>query len=131
MTGWNAAGQSHDLDKQLRGSAVPSVIVLSRRRPVRRLARRREPGRCLGPQGELVQRRASYADLSSAELGEADLSGASLGGADLHQALELTQPQLDVALGDARTQLPVGLKRPASWPAAAPPASPGPSPMTG
>jgi hypothetical protein len=47
------------------------------------------------------------------------------------QAEGLMQLELDVAQGSADTQLPAGLERPASWAAAAPPASPGPSPMTG
>jgi hypothetical protein len=71
------------------------------------------------------------ADLSGARLGEANLLGATLHRADLRQARGLTQAQLDVAQGDALTQLPAGLGRPASWAAAAPPAAPGPSPMTG
>jgi hypothetical protein len=54
-------------------------------------------------------------NLSGAHLGGAILSGATLHGADLRQARELVQPQLEVARGDARTQLPAGLERPASW----------------
>jgi hypothetical protein len=61
------------------------------------------------------------ADLSGADLGGANLSGASLGGADLRQTQRLTQRQLDAAWGDALTQLPAGLRRPASWATVAPP----------
>jgi Pentapeptide repeats (8 copies) len=59
------------------------------------------------------------ANLSDAELTGADLSGAGLYGANLRQAQGLTQPQLDGAQGDAETQLPAGLERPASWTAPA------------
>jgi len=55
------------------------------------------------------------ADLSGAVLEGADLSGAILDGVDLRKANGLTQAQLDTAHGDANTQLPDGLRRPASW----------------
>jgi pentapeptide repeat protein len=65
------------------------------------------------------------ADLSAAQLQGADLSGAILhrvnlsdawlGGADLRNTGGLTQAQLDAANGNARTQLPDGLRRPGSW----------------
>jgi hypothetical protein len=70
--------------------------------------------------GAFLQR----ADLSGAQLNSADLSGAflhgaRLGGAHLSQTVGLTQAQLDTAYGDAATQIPNGLQRPASWPAEA------------
>jgi hypothetical protein len=55
------------------------------------------------------------ARLSRADLLGADLRAARLAGADLRTALFVTQPQLDAALGDARTRLPGGLSRPAHW----------------
>ena len=55
------------------------------------------------------------ANLSSAHLEGADLSGAVLDGVDLRKANGLRQAQLDTARGDANTQLPDGLRRPASW----------------
>jgi uncharacterized protein YjbI with pentapeptide repeats len=55
------------------------------------------------------------ADLTLADLTGADLRGANLRGANLAQSLFLTQPQLDVAMGDASTQLPSPLTRPAHW----------------
>jgi hypothetical protein len=73
----------------------------------------------------------TLANLSGAQLSGAFLSGALLHGANLSQAEGLMQLELDVAQGSADTQLPAGLERPASWAATAPPASPGPSPMTG
>jgi uncharacterized protein YjbI with pentapeptide repeats len=72
-----------------------------------------------------------WATLSGAFLAEADLSDAQLGGADLRGAQGLTQAQLDVALGDAQTQLPAGLERPTNWTAADTSASPGSPPITG
>ena len=69
------------------------------------------------------------ADLSEANLGEADLSEADLREADLRGASfadsilfkvypdvrNLTQEQIDSARGNAETQLPEGLERPAHW----------------
>jgi hypothetical protein len=62
----------------------------------------------------------SRADLSGADLRWADLMGADLGranlaGADLSAAIFLTQSQLDLADGDARTTLPGPLLAPAHW----------------
>ena len=86
-------------------------------------------------QVDLSGARLDTANLSGAQLYGADLSGAqleraNLSAADLSRAQELTQGQLDVARGDAKTQLRDGLRRPTSR-TAAPPASPGSSPMTG
>jgi hypothetical protein len=55
------------------------------------------------------------ANLSGAVLVETYLSGAVLHGVDLRKAYGLTQAQLDTARVDAGTQLPDGLRRPASW----------------
>jgi uncharacterized protein YjbI with pentapeptide repeats len=55
------------------------------------------------------------ADLRRADLIGADLRGADLSGADLEGSLFLRQPQADAARGDARTVLPVGVRRPAHW----------------
>jgi hypothetical protein len=55
------------------------------------------------------------ADLRYADLIGADFRGAQLEGANLGGALFLTQPQVDAAAGDARTQLPAALRRPAHW----------------
>jgi uncharacterized protein YjbI with pentapeptide repeats len=66
--------------------------------------------------------RASLADtrLQGANLADANLEGANLSwafprGADLGEARGLTQAQLDAARGDARTQLPDGLRQPDGW----------------
>jgi len=71
------------------------------------------------------------ADLAKAEIARAVFAGASLKGADLtgaytylthfeatdlSEAKGLTQMQLDVACGDAKTVLPAGLAAPDSWP---------------
>jgi hypothetical protein len=66
------------------------------------------------------------ADLRGADLLGADLRGADLRGADLSDALFLTRSQVQAAVGDAATQCPARLPRPAHWlsgegtPAAAP-----------
>jgi uncharacterized protein YjbI with pentapeptide repeats len=57
------------------------------------------------------------ADLREADLREADLSRADLRGADLRQVRNLTQEQIDVAIGDEKTKLTENesLRRPESW----------------
>jgi len=55
------------------------------------------------------------ADLRTADLIGADLRAADLAGADLTGALFLTQSQLNAAKGDAATELPRSLSRPAHW----------------
>jgi hypothetical protein len=60
------------------------------------------------------------ADLRRSTLAGADLTGADLRGADLREAdlrgaLFVTQSQLETAVGDGRTRLPVGLRRPGHW----------------
>src|SRR6266540_375966 len=55
------------------------------------------------------------ANLTGAQLLEANLTRAWLGGADLTGAHDLTQAQVEAALGDAATRLPTELERPAWW----------------
>lgn len=55
------------------------------------------------------------ADLRLADVLGADLRDADVRGADLSTALFLTQPQLNAARGDGRTQLPDHLTRPRHW----------------
>ncbi|WP_269854161.1 pentapeptide repeat-containing protein [Streptomyces sp. RPT161] len=55
------------------------------------------------------------ADLRTADLIGADLRDANLHGADLNGVIFLTQPQLNAARGDATTNLPPTLARPAHW----------------
>ena len=62
----------------------------------------------------------SGADLSEARLDGADFAGAKFGnvnlaGASLLEARNLTQAQIDEALGDPLTVLPPDLMRPAGW----------------
>ncbi len=66
---------------------------------------------------EAILKRAwlKEADLSEADLQGADLSEAKLQGADLRGALNLTQAQIEDALGNKDTRLPEGLQRPAEW----------------
>ncbi|WP_307853594.1 pentapeptide repeat-containing protein [Nocardioides palaemonis] len=55
------------------------------------------------------------ADLALADVLGADLRDADVRGADLSTALFLTQPQLNSARGDGRTQVPAHLARPRHW----------------
>ena len=74
---------------------------------------------------DLSDARLEGADLSGADLSEAlcervdflnaRLSGANLAAANLKDARNLTQSQIDEALGDALTVLPANLARPAGW----------------
>jgi hypothetical protein len=62
----------------------------------------------------------SAADLRAAHLSGANLSGADLTGAylikaDLSGAVGLIQSQIDGAIGDLGTKLPLGINRPKSW----------------
>jgi len=59
------------------------------------------------------------ADLQYADLLGADLRGADLRGARLSSSVFLVQPQLDAAIGDASTAIPVTLQRPWHWSSAA------------
>ena len=64
---------------------------------------------------QLRDAHAAFADFSRADLRRADLSGAylasaDLSGADLREVVGLTQEQLDVAIHDAETRLPTGLR---------------------
>jgi hypothetical protein len=60
------------------------------------------------------------ADLRGVDLGAADLLGADLRaadvrGADLSRCLFLTRPQVEAAVGDVSTRLPVAVATPAHW----------------
>jgi len=55
------------------------------------------------------------ADLRRAIILYADLSRADLQGADLRDALNLTQEQINAAMGDGSTRLPSDLHMPESW----------------
>ena len=78
---------------------------------------------------DLSDARLDGANLSGAELSEAlleradfaraRLSGANVAGANLNDARNLTQGQIDEALGDALTILPPHLARPEGWGGAA------------
>lgn len=63
----------------------------------------------------LVGANLTGAVLDRTDLLGADLRGAVLRGADLRTALFLTQPQLDAAIGTARTGVPARLRRPQHW----------------
>ena len=60
------------------------------------------------------------ADVGGVDLNGADLRKANLSHVDLRQAKGLLEKQLAEATGDAKTQLPVNLLRPAHWPSAEP-----------
>jgi uncharacterized protein YjbI with pentapeptide repeats len=59
----------------------------------------------------------SEADLLGANLGDASLSGAFIGEADLSAVHGLSEGQTAETIGDAKTRLPQGFRRPAHWPA--------------
>jgi poly-gamma-glutamate capsule biosynthesis protein CapA/YwtB (metallophosphatase superfamily) len=68
----------------------------------------------------LAEADLSYANLGGAVFDHADLAGVSLrgailDGARLELAQNLTQTQIDAALGDADTVLPADLQVPATW----------------
>jgi hypothetical protein len=78
----------------------------------------------------------SGADLSEALLDRANfasarLSGANLSGANLAEARNLTQAQIDEALGDPLTVLPEHLVRPAAWGGSVSKVVSGPQPREG
>jgi Pentapeptide repeats (8 copies) len=53
--------------------------------------------------------------LENVDFAGADLRGTELKGADFQQAVNLTQKQVEQALGDADTRLPPGLTPPEAW----------------
>jgi hypothetical protein len=55
------------------------------------------------------------ANLGGAKLGSADLTKADFSGADLREAEELTQKQLEQAIGNTYTKLPKECNPPAAW----------------
>jgi hypothetical protein len=57
----------------------------------------------------------THANLDQADLRDARLDGATLSGAQLAQARNLTQAQLEGAVGDEHAALPAGLVRPTGW----------------
>ncbi|MBT2539417.1 pentapeptide repeat-containing protein [Streptomyces sp. ISL-44] len=63
----------------------------------------------------LIAADLSRADLRTADLIGADFRDANLRGADLRNALFLTQPQLNAAQGNPKTQIPPSLSHPAHW----------------
>jgi hypothetical protein len=63
----------------------------------------------------LYQANLQGANLACTNLRGAELFEANLAGVDLSEAKGLTQAQLEVALGDPKTQVPVYLKQPDAW----------------
>jgi hypothetical protein len=76
--------------------------------------RKADLSRCHLRNANLHSAKLHEANLSGADLGGADLTEAELYGADLSGAV-LTANQLTAARGDAKTKLPPGQARPASW----------------
>ncbi len=66
-------------------------------------------------EAELNDADLSKAVLEKANLNKANLSNADLSDADLSGAKNLTQEQIDKAVGDDRTKLPDHLQHPAHW----------------
>lgn len=63
----------------------------------------------------MIAANLSNSDLRRADFIGADLRDADLRGADLREALFLTQSQLNSAIGDGHTKIPVYLERPGHW----------------
>jgi uncharacterized protein YjbI with pentapeptide repeats len=66
----------------------------------------------------VARARFAGARMAGTDLTQAFLFAARFEGTDLSGVKGLTQSQLDVACGDAKTKIPSGLKRPSSWPCA-------------
>jgi uncharacterized protein YjbI with pentapeptide repeats len=64
----------------------------------------------------IARARFGGAIMSGADLTQAFMYATRFEATDLSGVKGLTQAQLDVACGDAKTKLPAGLKRPAAWP---------------
>ncbi|MGH9576778.1 MAG: pentapeptide repeat-containing protein, partial [Terriglobales bacterium] len=64
----------------------------------------------------IARARFAGATMNGTDLTNAFMYSARFEGTDLSAVKGLTQAQLDVACGDAKTKLPAALKRPASWP---------------
>ncbi|TAN48037.1 MAG: pentapeptide repeat-containing protein, partial [Betaproteobacteria bacterium] len=85
-------------------------------------------GRSVFDKADLSDADLRFSNLARARLTEAKLAGADLSnaftlntrfdGSDLSAVKGLTQAQLDIACGDAKTRLPARLKKPGSWPCA-------------
>jgi uncharacterized protein YjbI with pentapeptide repeats len=56
--------------------------------------------------------------MSGTDLTNAFMYATRFEGTDLSTVKGLTQTQIDVACGDAKTRLPAGLKHPSAWPCA-------------
>lgn len=54
-------------------------------------------------------------NLIDTDFQDADLEGADFSGVNLEEVIELTQPQIDQAIGDEKTRLPNYLQRPDHW----------------
>ncbi len=63
----------------------------------------------------LIRANLARADLFAVDVTDASLVGADLRSAKLDFTIGLTQHQVDLALGDAHTVLPRGIRRPAHW----------------
>ena len=85
-----------------------------------------ELGRADFDNAVLTGARFSYADLSRADLSNANFEGplildhtfmllTRIEGVDLSAAQGLQQGQIDIACGDTKTKLPLGLKAPSRW----------------
>jgi uncharacterized protein YjbI with pentapeptide repeats len=63
----------------------------------------------------LIAANLSGTDLSGADLIGADLRDANVRGANLENSIFITQAQINAAVGDADTRLPITLARPGYW----------------
>lgn len=63
----------------------------------------------------MIASNLSHSDLRRADLIGADLRDADLCGTDLTETLFLTQAQINAAVGDVHTKIPLYLERPSHW----------------
>jgi hypothetical protein len=63
----------------------------------------------------LLRKLVTFTNLTDVKLTGANLTGAILANADLRDVRDLTQEQIDSAIGNSETQVPKGLKLPEAW----------------
>jgi DnaJ-domain-containing protein 1 len=112
--GWAHGGPIDLSDAILNGANLHSATLLEARLGNADL-RQANLAMALLAGADLSFANLSGAILDHADLANASLQGAILEGARLDLARNLTQAQIDAALGDAHTALPANLRMPETW----------------